>query len=203
MTPPAPGPSPSPYAGADPLYPPAPPPRLRPLWPAFAVLGIAGVLLLLSRQGLQSDAINPAYVLVLISILLSFAAYIYYFLCVHRMIRTLEQEPGWNVDYTPAGAVWRQFIPFYNLVFNYRWTGDVADYAKWRLGNDGGFGGRTGLWAFLLILLGALASNALFPAGMAIMFAGLALLGVPLRRALGMPAPELGAPGYNGTLNLR
>lgn len=187
-----------------PLYASAGPVRLRPLWAALPGLAVAGLMLLYSVPATKRNPADlPAALVQLFAIVICLLSYVYYFMCVHRIIRVLQREPGWSVDYTPAGAVWRQFIPFYGLVFNYRWTGDVADYTKWRLGTESWAGGRAGLWAFLCLLLGFILSNFLFPVGLAIVFGGLFLLDVPLRRALNAPAPESGAPGYNGTLGLR
>lgn len=125
---------------------------------------------------------------------------IYYFMIVHRLVRVLDQQPGWSTEYTPAAAVWKHLIPFYGVYFMYVWPRDVESYINWRLGRES----RVGLWAFLGLLTGLLLRFADPYMGLLIMIVSLYVLYIPLRRAMATAAPtDMPAPGYNGTLGLR
>jgi hypothetical protein len=82
---------------------PARPLRLRPLWIGFVLV----VLKFAGEQGaryLGSD--QPSGVLLLgASGLATLGAIVYYFMCVHRLIRLLGTQPDWQCEYTPAGVV--------------------------------------------------------------------------------------------------
>ena len=111
----------------------------------------------------------------------------------------LEEQTGWSVEYTPAAAVWKHFIPFYGIYFLYRWPGDVESYIKWRTGGAS----RVGLLTFVGLLSGLFLRLFDSFVGVAILIASLYILYVPLRRALGVVAPDAdNAPRYNPTIGL-
>ncbi|HKO19309.1 MAG TPA: hypothetical protein VJU82_10525 [Acidobacteriaceae bacterium] len=168
--------------------------RLRPLW-IGVVWVIAGFLL--SALLVPYTDTNTARGFVA---LFAGPTYIYYFMIVHRVVRVLDSQPGWSVEYTPAAAVVKHFIPFYGFYFMYVWPRDVESYIKWRTGKET----RVGLWAFLGLLIGLLLRLADPYLGTLIMICSLYILYLPLRNALGTTEPvDMPSPGFNGTLGLR
>ena len=185
---------PSPLVTASPLLP------LRSLWIGFGLAGgyllFALLAYVLPAQGLPASA---AAIVAAIAGLMSF---VYYFMCVHRLIRVLRTQPDWWSEYTPAGVVWKQFIPLYGIYVLYQWTGDVESYTNWRLNRKS----KVGLGAFLGLFVGFIAMNSQSAAwlGFFLVFGSLALLYVPVWRALAVAAPDTsGGPRFDGTLGLR
>jgi hypothetical protein len=134
--------------------------------------------------------------------ILQVSAIVYYFMCIHRLIRVMGTQPDWWSEYTPAGVVWRTFVPFYGIYVLYQWTGDVESYTNWRLG----ISSRVGLLTFAGLMIGSILSlyQPVSGLGYLIEFASLLLLYKPIRRALLVPAPTASsAPRYDGTLGLR
>lgn len=166
---------------------------LRPIWPGFLITS-AGFLVTMFY--VISGGGDPRS----IAILCNLTAFVYYFMLVHRIVKVLEEQPGWSVEYTPAAAVWKHFIPFYGLYFLYRWPGDVESYIAWRTGRES----RVGLWTFLGLLAGFLIERFVDPlVGLTIAMLSLYMLYVPLQRALALLPPDAVAPpGYNPTLGL-
>jgi hypothetical protein len=174
--------------------------RLRPLWIGFLLAFIELLFLLLTHIFTGNDLLVG--LCMLFSGLAGIGAIVYYCMSIHRLIRVLRTQPDWSSEYTPAGVVWRQFIPLYNLVVLYQWTGDVESYVDWRLGITS----KAGLWTFIGLMIGfAFASfHQVVWVGYAIITGSLAFLYVPVRRALLVAPPADGAaPRYDGSLGLR
>jgi hypothetical protein len=178
--------------------------RLRPLWVGFLLAGI-DQLLRIPAGWQQPEPASTAALLHGYAALIGLLALVYYFMCVHRLTRVLQDQPDWSSEYTPAGMVWRQFIPLYGLYVLYQWTGDVESYATWRLGVTT----NAGRSCFIGLFVGFALTNysPLLPLagiGHAIIFGALTLLYTPVRKLLTMPVPADGvAPRYDGTLGLR
>ena len=167
---------------------------LRPVWVGLALTVVGFFLFALLAQSADAETARG------LATLFGLPALIYYFMIVHRIIRVLDTQPGWSGEYTPAAAVWKQFIPFYGLYFLYEWPGDVESYINWRLGRES----RVGLWTFLGLITGFLLRFFDSFVGLMVIMASLYILYVPLRKALATAPPmDAPAPGYNGTLGLR
>lgn len=168
--------------------------NLLPVWVGFVLAsgGFLGVVFGVAVAGMGSARA--------LGFLFGLPAFVYYFFLIHRMIKVLEDEPGWSAEYTAAGVVWRQFIPLYGIYFLYQWTGDVARYLQWRTGRHG----QAGLFTFLGLLLGFLLRFVDGFVGLIVIFAALYLLVIPLRRALATRPPDDSfAPSYDGSLRLQ
>ena len=168
--------------------------RLRPLWVGLAFTVAGFFLFALSAQSADMEMSRS------LAEMWGIPAFVYYLMVVHRIVKILDAQPGWSVEYTPAAAVWKHFIPVYGIFFLYRWPGDVESYIDWRHGRES----RAGLWTFLGLLTGVILRFFDVYVGLLVMTASLYFLYVPLRRTLAVAAAADGmAPGYNGTLGLR
>jgi hypothetical protein len=176
------------------------PVRLRPLWIGLLLASLELAFALYARFSVGNDLLVGLGTM--FSGLSGVTAIVYYFMSVHRLIRVLRTQPDWWSEYTPAGVVWRQFIPFYGLYVLYQWTSDVESYVNWRLGITS----KAGLMAFIGLLVGFGFSD-FHPVawiGFFLMTGSLALLYHPVERALMVAPPADGAaPRYDGTLGLR
>lgn len=174
--------------------------RLRPLWIGFVLAAIDQLLCIPAGWTTPEPGSLPE-LLQGLGALIGLLGFVYYFMCVHRLTRVLEKQPEWSSEYTPAGMVWRQFVPLYGLYVLYQWTGDVESYANWR-----GVATGSGRACFIGIFIGLALTRyqPLAGIGHAIVFGSLMLLYAPVRRLLIMPVPAGGAaPRYDGTLGLR
>lgn len=183
------------------------PSLLRPLRVGFLLSIVQGALYLAARLTAPPPGSEPAAALVpalaqLASALLGIAAIVYYFMCIHRLIRVLGRQPGWECEFTPAGVVWRQLVPFYGLYVLYKWTSDVEQYTDWRLGRTSAIG----VQALIGVMVGSGMAWWLDVAwlGHVVVFCALAILYKPVRHALRTLPPDDGAsPRYDGSLGLR
>jgi uncharacterized membrane protein YfcA len=167
---------------------------LRPLW--VGILLTIGGFFLFAFDAPLTDAETVRG----LEFLCSLPALVFYFMVVHRIIRVLDEQPGWSVKYTPAAAVWKHFIPLYGIYFLSVWPRDVESYINWRLGRES----RVGLWTFAGLLIGFLLRFADMFLGMLVIMASLYILYAPLKRAVAATSPtDTPAPGYSGTLGLR
>ena len=64
--------------------------------------------------------------------LISLAAWIFWLVCVSRFHTLLHQISRQTYSISPAEAVWKHFIPFYNLVWVFRWPDAMSDYINRR-----------------------------------------------------------------------
>jgi hypothetical protein len=68
----------------------------------------------------------------LILILIGLAGGIFWLICVHRFHKILAEMSRHHYPITPGEAVWKHFIPFYNLVWLFRWPTNMSDYINQR-----------------------------------------------------------------------
>ena len=88
---------------------------------AFLTLEVAFVIL-----QLDEEAINA--ILTLIAIV----GWIYWLVCIHRIHKILAELTQNRYPNTPGEAALKHIIPFYNLVWIFRWPSDLADYINQR-----------------------------------------------------------------------
>jgi len=65
-------------------------------------------------------------------ILIALGGWIYWLFCVHRFHKVLGQISRNQYPIAPGEAVWKHFIPFYNLVWVFRWPAAISDYLNRR-----------------------------------------------------------------------
>ena len=168
---------------------------LYPLW-----LGIVFVLAGVGCAGAARVVTDMRTFLALCSAGWFGLCYVYYFMIQYRLTRVLEDEPGWWGSYTPAGIVWRQFVPIYGIYVLYQWTKEVGGYIEWRLGRS--FHG--GPLTFVGLLVGACLLGGRLRwevAGQIIVFASFLFFYRALGVALLLPAPGERMP-LRGTLGM-
>ena len=173
---------------------------MRPLWVGLALAGLKFGFVMAERISTGDDTLVKLGAM--LSVLAGSGAVVYYFMSIHRLIRVLQTQPDWSSEYTPAGVVWRQFVPFYGIYVLYSWTSDIESYVNWRLG----ISSKAGLMAFIGLLIGFGFTNfqPLAWVGYFLVTGSLALLYAPVKRALFVAPPADGAaPRYDGTLGLR
>jgi hypothetical protein len=68
----------------------------------------------------------------LILILIGVSGWIFWMACVHRFHKILQEMSRNQYPISPAEAVWKHFIPFYNLVWLFRWPTNIAEYMNQR-----------------------------------------------------------------------
>jgi len=68
----------------------------------------------------------------LVLVLIATAGWIYWLFCVNRFHRILREISRNNYPIDSAEAVWKHFIPFYNLVWIFRWPAAMSDYLNRR-----------------------------------------------------------------------
>src|SRR5687768_591510 len=64
--------------------------------------------------------------------LIGLAAWIYWLVCVSRFHKLLYEISRHTYSISSAEAVWKHFIPFYNLVWVFRWPAAMSDYINER-----------------------------------------------------------------------
>ena len=65
-------------------------------------------------------------------VLIALAGWIYWLFCVSRFHQILREVSRNYYPITGAEAVWKHFIPFYNLVWVFRWPAAMSDYLNQR-----------------------------------------------------------------------
>ncbi len=68
----------------------------------------------------------------LVLILIAIAGWIYWLFCVSRFHTILAQISRNTYPIAPAEAAWKHLIPFYNLVWIFRWPATMSDYLNRR-----------------------------------------------------------------------
>jgi hypothetical protein len=68
----------------------------------------------------------------LVLVLIDLAAWIYWLFCVSRFHTILGEISRKHYPITGAEAVWKHFIPFYNLWWVFRWPSVMSDYLNRR-----------------------------------------------------------------------
>ena len=64
--------------------------------------------------------------------LIGLAAWIYWLVCVSRFHKLLHEISRHNYPISSSEAVWKHLIPFYNLVWVFRWPAAMSDYINGR-----------------------------------------------------------------------
>jgi len=122
---------------------------------AFFVIGVTMVLLGVDEATFQ---------MVLLPIVLS--GWIYWLVCIHRIHKILNELTGNRYPYTPAEAAAKHIIPFYNLVWIFKWPIELSNYLKRQGRVQIISGGAIGAMLLLSLLLrwvdGAVGMAALF-----------------------------------------
>jgi hypothetical protein len=77
---------------------------------------------------LQLDQSVATAVLILIAL----TGWIYWLFCVSRFHRILGEISRNQYPIAPGEAAWKHFIPFYNLVWVFRWPAAMSDYLNQR-----------------------------------------------------------------------
>ena len=115
------------------------------------------------------------------------AGWIYWLFCVHRFHKILKEVSANRYPISGAEAVGKHFIPFYNLVWVFRWPSALSDY----LNRHGRAKMASGNLIGLLLLLSMLTSRFLDGGvGMTGMFA----LGMYMSAKLRTHIQSIGAP---------
>lgn len=125
-------------------YSPLPPSPLPRVWIGFVLaFGFLVAEVVETMQGNES-AVGP------FTVAAAVAGWIYWFFCVHRFHRILGElsphaggEPTYPIS--PRQAVGYHFIPFYNLVWYFKWTRELKDFVE----------GHTSVKMVSAVLLGA------------------------------------------------
>ena len=112
-----------------PTYSSQPPSPLPRVWIGFVLaFGFLVAEVVEVTQGNES-AVGP------LTVAIAIAGWIYWFFCVHRFHRILGElsphvsgEPTYPI--TPRQAVGYHFIPFYNLVWYFKWTRELTDFVE-------------------------------------------------------------------------
>jgi hypothetical protein len=84
---------------------------------AFFIIEIAFVVL-----GLDETGINLILTLIVIG------GWVYFTICVYRIHKILNELTHNRYPYTPGEAAGRHYIPFYNLVWLFRWPAELSNY---------------------------------------------------------------------------
>jgi hypothetical protein len=100
--------------------------------------------------GLELDQSVGMVVLILIEI----AGWIYWLFCVSRFHRILREVSRNQYPITGAEAVGKHFIPFYNLVWVFRWPAVLSEYLNRRDRVKMVSGNLLGLFLLLSLLIG-------------------------------------------------
>lgn len=171
-------------------------PALRPLW-VGVVLGVADLCLtLFGKRVHQPVALDVAAVC-------EVACIVYYFMILHRIAWVMRSEPDWWEIYTPAGIIWRQFVPLYGIYVLYQWLRGIEDHLNSRLGSDI----KVGLWTFIAMVVSWLPGlNEEYgqPISFILMISCFYLLYPRLNRAIAVPRPAGWIPPVrSGALSLR
>lgn len=87
-------------------------------------------------------------------ILIALAGWIYWLFCVSRFHRILCEVSRNQYPITGAEAVWKHFIPFYNLVWVFRWPASMSEYLNRRERVKMVSGNLLGLFLLLSLLIG-------------------------------------------------
>jgi hypothetical protein len=88
---------------------------------AFAILEALMVALDLDEQMATAQLI-----------LIALAGWIYWLFCVSRFHKILQEISHNHYPISSGEAVWKHFIPFYNLVWIFRWPAEMSNYLNRR-----------------------------------------------------------------------
>ena len=88
---------------------------------AFLTLEVVFVILQLDEEAVNS-------ILTLIAVL----GWVYWLVCIHRIHKILAELSQNRYPNSPGEAALKHIIPFYNLVWIFRWPSDLSDYINER-----------------------------------------------------------------------
>ena len=123
----------------------------------------------------------------IVLVVIALAGYFYWLYCVSRFNNILREVSRNHYPITGAEAAWKHFIPFYNLVWVFRWPAAMSDYLNGR--------GRVKMVSGNLlgvILLTSLLTSRFFDAGVGL--AGMYLVGMYISAKLSRHVELIGAP---------
>lgn len=78
--------------------------------------------------------------------------WLYWLYCVFKIHDAVSRIPGYRHPITPAGAVGRHFIPFYNLYWIFKWPSTLANFVNWRMQAKKMHGWIAGILVLLAVL---------------------------------------------------
>ena len=114
----------------------------------------------------------------------TFAAYlvglIYWYRWVYRMHKVLRETTDGKYPVSPRKSVGYQFIPFYNLVWNFKWPNRIADFVRQNSTTVHMRKGWVGFWLLAASLVGTLDKGL----GLVLLFTISAYLARKIRRAM-------------------
>ncbi len=96
---------------------------------------------------------------------LALGGWIYWLVCVHRFHKILNEVSRNQYPITPAEAVWKHLIPFYNFVWIFRWPAGISEYLTSRGRVTMVSGHLLGLVLLASVLLGRFFDTAIGLAG--------------------------------------
>lgn len=129
----------------------------------------------------------------IVLVTISLAGYIYWLFCVSRFNNILREVSRNHYPITGAEAAWKHFIPFYNLVWLFRWPSAMSEYLNGR--------GRVKMVSGNLlgaILLVSLLTGRFFDAGIGL--TGIFLVGMYISAKLRRHVELIGAPNASPPL---
>lgn len=109
---------------------------------AFFVIEIAFLIL-----ELDEAVINAVLTLIAVG------GWIYWLVCIHRLHKILNQLTSNRYPYTPGEAAGRHIIPFYNIVWIFKWPSELSRYINGRGRVSMISGGVIGTMLLLALLL--------------------------------------------------
>ena len=86
---------------------------------AFFVIGVTLVIVGMDEQTMT------VYLLPI-----AIGGFIYWLFCVHRIHKILNEITSNSYPYTPGEAALRHIIPFYNLIWIFKWPSELSNYLK-------------------------------------------------------------------------
>jgi hypothetical protein len=150
---------------------------LLPVWVGFIPVAIIFIVaftigLLEATENGDFSAATPFLLLIAV------ADGIYWLFCVHRFHKVLEELSNSRYPISPAEAVWKHFIPFYNFVWVFRWPAAISEYVNERGRVNMASGAVLGVFMLLSMLMRFVDSAI----GLAGMFAIAMYISVKLKR---------------------
>ena len=175
-------------------------PKLPRMWLGFTLAGLS------FATAAVEIAINPGLLKenspVGFYLLFSVAAWFYWLWCVHRYHDIMTSVPGYRHPISPAQAVARHFIPFYNLYWVFKWPSEIATFVNWRMQSKAMDGWLPGLLVLIAMIVGRAIDGTL---GLLLLFASGVYISSRMRKAFSappVPPSALAPPGVTPTLGL-
>ena len=138
------------------------PPKSSLPWVWFGFLFVAAFVIeetLMVALGLDQEVSK------LVLLFIGLAGWIYWLFCINRFHRILREISRNHYPITSAEAVWKHFIPFYNLFWIFRWPTAMSDYINRRGRVKIVSGSILGVFLLLSLLVGRLLDSGLGLAG--------------------------------------